>query len=145
MYDKVIEQAESFLKPMNEIFELNAETLDALRVKQTDLVNEVLSDSIEYAKSFSKPNLDMDSFVETQQSYWEGLRSKLTNNAQDSFDMISDAQGKVSELLTVAWEVKEMEVKKTVAKKKPAAKKAAPKAKVEKVEAQPAQAEVSEG
>eukprot|EP01026_Neomeris_dumetosa_P035281 TRINITY_DN28237_c0_g1_i1.p1 TRINITY_DN28237_c0_g1~~TRINITY_DN28237_c0_g1_i1.p1 ORF type:complete len:141 (-),score=12.96 TRINITY_DN28237_c0_g1_i1:62-484(-) len=123
MYDKVIEQAESFLKPMNEIFELNAETLDALRVKQTDLVNEVLSDSIEYAKSFSKPNLDMDSFVETQQSYWEGLRSKLTNNAQDSFDMISDAQGKVSELLTVAWEVKEMEVKKTVAKKKPAAKK----------------------
>lgn len=133
MYEKVFEQAESFFKPMTEIFELNAEALDNLRVKQADLVNEVLVDSIEYARGLSKPNIDIDSFVETQQAYWEGLRSKLTTNAQDSYELISDVQGKVGELLQGAFDTQELAAltpakPKAPAKKKPAAKKAAPKA-----------------
>jgi len=130
MYQKVFEQAaESFLKPMTEIFELNAEALDTLRVRQADLVNEVVADSIEYAKGMSKPNIDIDTFVETQQVYWEGLRSKITTNAQGSYELISDMQGKVGELLQGAFEAKDIEVpaKKPPAKKKPVAKKAAPK------------------
>lgn len=138
MYEKVFEQAGSFFKPMSDIFQLNAETLDTLRVKQTDLVQEVVADSIEYAKGVSKPNLDVDTFVEAQQAYWEGLRSKITSNAQDSYDLISDAQGKVGELIQGAWEVAPAAVASKVEaapKKKPAAKKAAPKAKAEKAEA----------
>ncbi len=138
MYDKVFDQAGSFFKPMTDIFQLNAETLDTLRVKQTDLVQEVVADSIEYAKGVSKPNLDIDTFVGAQQAYWEGLRNKLTTSAQDSYDLISDAQGKVGELLQGAMEVTVSaaaapKVEAAPApKKKPAVKKAAPKAKAEK-------------
>ncbi len=105
MYDKVFEQAGSFFKPMTDILELNVEIMETLRNKQTDLVSEVVSDSIEYAQGVSKPDMDVDSFVERQTAYWEGLRDKLTNNAQDSYEMISQAQGRVGELLQGAWDV----------------------------------------
>ncbi|MFL0810668.1 MAG: phasin family protein [Agarilytica sp.] len=126
MYDKVFEQAGSFFKPMTAIMELNAEAFDTLRTKQTDLLNEVVSDSIEYAKGFSKPNMDVDTLIETQQIYWEGIREKLTTSAQDSYEVISETQGKVGDLITGAFDGA-VEAPKAPVKKKPAAKKASPK------------------
>lgn len=126
MYDKVFEQAGTFFKPMTAILELNAEAFDTLRTKQADLLNEVVADSIEYAKGFSKPNSDVDTFIESQTAYWEGLRDKLTTNAQDSYELLSETQGKVGELISGAFEAP-IEAPKAPAKKKPAAKKAAPK------------------
>ena len=138
MYDKVFEQAGSFFKPMTDILELNVETLEALRTKQTNLVNDVMSESLEYAQGVSKPNMDVDSFVERQTAYWESLRDKLTSNAQDSYEVISQAQGRVGELLQGAWDVNlgdftpaapAAKTAAPVAKKKTAAKKTATKAK----------------
>ncbi len=126
MYDKVFEQAGSFFKPMTDILELNVETLEALRTKQTDLINDVMSESLEYAQGVTKPNTDVDSFVERQTAYWESLRDKLTSNAQDSYEVISQAQGRVGELLQGAWDVNLSDF---VAPAAPAAKTAAPAAK----------------
>lgn len=105
MYEKVFEQAaESFFKPISEILALNVEAFDNLRAKNTDLVSEVVNESIEYAKGLAKPNMDLDAFVQGQQTFYEGLRSKLTDNAQYNYDLLSDMQGKVTELWSGTWD-----------------------------------------
>lgn len=107
MYDKMLEQAESFFKPVNDILQLNVEAFDTIRVKQTDLVNDVLADSIEYAKGLGTPSLDVDSYITAQQSYWQGVQSKITHSAQDSYDLLNDVQGKVGGLIKGAWDLSE--------------------------------------
>lgn len=128
MYDKMFEQAESFMKPMSDIMALNAEAFDAIREKQTSFVSEVLSDSIEYAQGIATPGMDIDSYVEKHQSYWEGLRSKMTDNAQDNLDYLSDVQEKVSGLMQSAMDAnaptESLAPVKAPIKKKPQPKKA---------------------
>jgi len=99
MYGKLFETADSFFKPINDLLAINAQALDAMREKQVDLVNEVMADSIEYAKGIAKPSLDMDTFVATQQNYWQGLQTKISSSAQDNYDLIADVQGKMGDLL----------------------------------------------
>ena len=155
MYGKFFEQADSFFKPINELMALNVKALDAMREKQTDPVNEVMADSIEYAKDLAKPDIDVDAFVAKQQTYWEGLRTKISSNAQDNYDLISDVQGKMGDLLQDAWgatasawdvavtetAVTETETKAKPAKKKAPVKKAAPKAAATKAPSPKAPAE----
>lgn len=160
MYGKVFEQTGSFLKPMTDIIELNTEIFESLRTKQSNFMQEVVADSIEYAKGFSQPSADIDTFVGAQQAYWEGMREKLTSNAQDSLELITDARGKVGDLIQGAWDANvaaatdvaavsdvvsiaavsdvanTVEPVKAPAKKKPSAKKAAPKAKAAKATAE---------
>lgn len=166
MYGKVFEQTGSFLKPMTDIIELNTEIFESLRTKQSDFMQEVVADSIEYAKGFRQPSADMDTFVGAQQAYWEGMRAKLKSNAQDSLELITNARGKVGDLIQGAWDVNVVAVTdvavvadvdavsnvasiaavsdvantaepvKAPAKKKPTAKKAAPKAKAAKATAE---------
>lgn len=163
MYGKVFEQTGSFLKPMTDIIELNTEIFESLRTKHSDFVQEVVADSIEYAKGFSQPSADIDTFVGAQQAYWEGMRAKLTSNAQDSLELITDARGKVGDLIQGAWDANvaaatdvanvaavsdvtkiaavsavanTAEPVKVPSKKKPSAKKAAPKAKAAKATAE---------
>ena len=104
MYEKVFEQAESFFKPVNDILELNAATFDVLRAKNSDLVNEVFSDSIECAKGLAQPNINIDTTVSAQQEYFQNLQNKLTSGAQNNVEVINDFQGKVSKLLKSAIE-----------------------------------------
>lgn len=143
MYEKVFEQAESMFKPMSEIMELNAQTFDALSTKHSALVNELLSDSVDFANGMNEGmrggQLDLENYVEAQQKYWESLRDKLTASAQDSFDLVADAQDKVGKLMqgavdapaaTVATTADLAEAQATSAapstKKKASAKKTAP-------------------
>lgn len=105
MYEKVFEQAaESFFKPIGEIMALNVEAFDSLRAKNTDLMSEVVNESIEYAKGLVKPNMDLEAFVQGQQSFYEGLRAKLSDNVQYNYDLLADMQGKVNELWAGAWD-----------------------------------------
>ncbi|MFT5084695.1 MAG: hypothetical protein ACI9Y1_002750, partial [Lentisphaeria bacterium] len=60
---------------------------------------EMMADSIEYAKGISQPALDVESIFEAQKAYWGGVKVKLTTNAHDNYDLLTDAQGKVGELL----------------------------------------------
>ncbi|WP_086931045.1 phasin family protein [Agarilytica rhodophyticola] len=105
MYEKMLEQAESFFKPMSDFVQFNVETLDTIRVKQADLANGVLADSIEYAKGMSVPSLNLDSYVNAQKSYWQNIQSKINTNAQDNYQLLNDMQGKVDGLLKDVWNV----------------------------------------
>lgn len=102
MYDKVFEQAETFFKPVTGILEINAKAFDSIRESQTAFFNELFSDSVELAKGLTKPDIGVEVFVETQQNYWEGVREKLSNNVQRQYELISDAQGKVGELINAS-------------------------------------------
>lgn len=139
MYGKMFEQAESFLKPMNDIWALNVEVLDTLKSKQTDLFNEVVEDTFEFAKGMIKPDMNIDSIVDAQQSYWEELGSKISNNAQDNIALLSGVQEKVGDVFKVAIDTSSIDATndaaiveakpvKSTPKKKAAAKKAPAKA-----------------
>lgn len=124
MYGKMFEQAESFLKPMNEIWALNVEIMDTLNAKQTSLFNEVVSDSVEFAKGMTKPDLDIDAVVAAQKKFWEGLGTKIATSTQDNIELISGVQDKVGDLFQSGLSTLESTAVE-VAKTKPAPKKKA--------------------
>ncbi|TVZ39717.1 phasin protein [Alteromonadaceae bacterium 2753L.S.0a.02] len=146
MYEKIYEQADSFFKPINEIFAINIETLDALREKQTELVNDMVADGIEYAKGVGGYQ-SVESLYSAQKQYWESLQNKISNNAKDALALLNESQEKIGEVIqeSATWldsKATPVASKASLPKKasKPAAKKkAAPKAAPKQEETAPAE------
>lgn len=94
MYEKFFEQAESLMKPFNEMVAINMRTLDDLSQKQTAFLNELMDEGVGHSKQLTELR-DMDSLYTSQKSYWEYMQGKLASNAKDSFTLISEAQEKL--------------------------------------------------
>lgn len=129
MYEKFYEQAESMFKPMSAILSANLEVLDALRIKQTDLINNMVADGVELARELAG-NTSADAIYSAQKSYWESVQDKLSANARDSFELLSETQEKVGDMLQESfswsgWNAPAEEAPAKPQAAKPAAKKAA--------------------
>ena len=143
MYEKMYEQTESMFKPLTDIMSINLETLNTIREKQLDLVSGVMADTIEHAKGLSGTT-DMDTICDAQKSYWETVQEKVSASTKDTFELLSDSQEKIVEMVqeSVVWpeipawsdlvaaepaktEAKKASGKKATGKKKPAIKTAA--------------------
>lgn len=148
MYDKIYEQADSFFKPINDILSINIETMDALREKQTELVNGVVADGIEYAKGVGA-HQSVESFYTAQKQYWESLQSKLSTNAKDAMTLFNESQEKIGEVIqeSATWlDEKHAPVATKASPPKKASKPAAKKKAAPKQAAKPAEpAPVAEG
>jgi len=137
MKGTVFEQAESFLKPLSDMFTLNIEALNLIHEKQTDLVTGLVSDSLDYTKGVATSALDIGEFVEVQKRFWEGVQSKVNDNTHDNIVLINDVQSKLGDVIQKTWtplnapEV-EKPVRKSAARKKPAVKKSSAKKKAAK-------------
>lgn len=94
MYEKLFEQAESVMKPLDRMFAINMQTLDEWREKQTTFFNELMEKGIDYSRDLSDKR-DFQSLLNWQQSYWETVQEKLTENARESFALFSEAQEKM--------------------------------------------------
>lgn len=94
MYEKLFEQAESVIKPLDRMFAINMQTLDEWREKQTTFFNDLMEKGMDYSRDLSDKK-DFQSFLNWQQSYWETVQEKLTENARESFALFSEAQEKM--------------------------------------------------
>ena len=94
MYEKLFEQAESVMKPLDRMFAINMQTLDDWREKQTAFFNDLMEKGMDYSRDLSDKK-DFQSLLDWQQSYWGSVQEKLTENARESFALFSEAQEKM--------------------------------------------------
>jgi hypothetical protein len=94
MYEKFFEQAESVMKPLDRIFAINMQTLDDWREKQTAFFNDLMEKGINYSRDLPEQR-DFQSLLNWQQSYWESVQEKFSENAKESFALLSEAQEKL--------------------------------------------------
>lgn len=151
MYEKVFEQAESIFKPMNEILSLNLQVLDKMAARQTELYNELMNDSVEFARDASKPTFDVSEMLALQKSYFESIQDKIASTACSTCDDWASVQGKAGDFFTgtvaetAAQAEKAMKAEKPSAPaKKKAATKSAPKKTAKKSAAKASQAKALE-
>lgn len=88
MYEKVFEQADSLLKPADEILVSNAKTLDALGEKQRDFLTGMLSDNLDYAQELSK-SPGLDTFFESHNAYISSMQKKIESNTREAFALLN--------------------------------------------------------
>lgn len=109
MFDKFVEQAQSSVKPMNEVISLNAEALEKFAEKQTSLFTGMMNDGLAYAKDLASQK-DLAGVYETQKTFAEGVQEKLVSSAKDSYSLMTETSEKVSEIFKGAFsEVKKPE------------------------------------
>lgn len=94
MYEKLFEQAESVMKPLDRMFAINMQTWDDWREKQTAFFNDLMEKGMDYSRDLSDKR-DFQSLLNWQQSYWESVQEKLAENARESFALFSEAQEKM--------------------------------------------------
>ena len=94
MYEKLFEQAESVMKPLDRMFAINMQTLDDWREKQTAFFNDLMEKGMDYSRDLSDKK-DFQSLLDWQQSYWGSVQEKLTENARESFALFAEAQEKM--------------------------------------------------
>ncbi len=94
MYQKFFEQAESVMKPLDRMFAINMQTLDDWREKQTAFFNDLVEKGMDYSRDLPDKK-DFQSLLNWQQSYWGAVQEKFTENAKESFALLSEAQEKL--------------------------------------------------
>lgn len=94
MYEKLFEQAESVIKPLDRMFAINMRTLDEWRDKQATFFNDLMENGMDYSRDLSDKR-DFQSLLSWQKSYWETIQEKLNENARESFALFSQAQEKM--------------------------------------------------
>jgi len=97
MYEKLIEQAQNAAKPMSELFTINTKAFEALAEKQTNLVKDIMNESVSYVKDVSSQK-DFAGIYEKQKTFAEGMQEKLVGASKDAYAVISGAQEEATAL-----------------------------------------------
>lgn len=104
MYDIFKEQADFFLKPLNEIATIQAKVLEEMTQKQSDLLNGCWKDSCDYAQSISSQK-DLDQVMKSNQDLVEAMSKRWQATADASVEIISQSNLKIGEVLQDTFKV----------------------------------------
>ncbi len=103
MFDKVNEQIQKSLKPMTDLASVNASALQQLAEKQNALFSSLLNEGVAFAEGVSDKK-DVNSLVEAQKAYMEGVQEKVVAAAKDAYEVLSSAQEQAGEVLKSAMD-----------------------------------------
>ncbi len=103
MLEQLNDQLKETMKPVTELATLNMSTLQNIAEKQNALFSSLLSDGMAFVETASKQK-DVMSLAETQKAYIEGLQETVTEAAKESYEVISAAQKKATDLVKDASE-----------------------------------------
>ncbi|EGG99053.1 putative granule-associated protein [gamma proteobacterium IMCC2047] len=93
MFEKMTEQFENTMKPVNSMFATNAKVLEQLAQQQTKLFSDVLNDSIAYTETLGAQK-DVIGMFEAQKSFVESVQVKMVNATKDAQNLFADVQEK---------------------------------------------------
>ena len=102
MYDKLFEQTDVWFKPFNELLTANLQALDDLNQKQISFITKLMDESLGYSKTMAESK-DMESLYSTQKACWQSIQDKMTDNAKESFVLITDAQKQFVDLCETSF------------------------------------------
>lgn len=98
MFDKVKQQLEQSFQPVTQLATLNMNTLQELAEKQNALFSTLLSDGVKFVETASQQK-DVMSLAEAQKAYVEALSAKVTESAKESYEVITAASEKATEVM----------------------------------------------
>ena len=98
MYDKMFEQAQSAIKPLNELMTLNAKMLEQAAEKQSAFFKDMMSDSMSYAKELGAQK-DYSGIYQTQKAFVENMQEKWIAASTDAYETFTSNQEKAGEVL----------------------------------------------
>lgn len=105
MFDKIVEQTQSAVKPFSDLMALNAKAVEQVVEKQSAFITGVMNDSVNYAKQLSEQK-DIAGFYQTQKTYMEGIQEKMVDTTKGVYSIMTDSQEKTGEVLKSATGVK---------------------------------------
>lgn len=97
MYEKFFEQAQSAMKPVTELMNLNAKMVEQAAEKQTAFFKDFVNDSMAYARELSSQK-DYSGIYQTQKAYFENLQEKWIAASTDAYETFSANQEKLGEV-----------------------------------------------
>jgi phasin family protein len=103
MFDQMNEQIQKSMKPVTELASFNAKALEQLASQQNALFSTLLNDGVSFSQGLSEQK-DVNTLVEAQKAYVEGIQEKVVAAAKEAYDVISSAQEKAGEVLKTAVE-----------------------------------------
>jgi phasin family protein len=98
MYDKILEQAQSAIKPFSELLTMNAKIMEDVAQKQTAYLKDLVSDSMAFAKEISSQK-DYSGIYQTQKAFMENMQEKWIAVSTDAYETFTTNQEKMGELL----------------------------------------------
>lgn len=96
MFEQITEQFQSAMKPANSLLAMNIQTFEKLTQHNTALVSGLVNDTMSYTKTLSS-HKDLNSYMEANKSFAEGMQEKLTTAAKDAYGILSEAQEQAAE------------------------------------------------
>lgn len=98
MYEKMSEQAQSALKPMNDLMSLNSRIMQEAAEKQKDFFTDMLNESMTYAKDLGSQK-DFSGVYQVQKSYIEGVQEKFLNASTDAYEFLTSVQERAGDVV----------------------------------------------
>ena len=97
-----------FLKPMADLFVINAETMSTLILRQNELVNELIESGVETLRKTVNAETVQDAF-EAQRDYVTTVSEKVQNLQRENLETLRDAGTTGTEVLRNAFRTGEAE------------------------------------
>jgi len=101
MIDKMFEQAQNSMKPMNELVALNTKVFGEVAEKQKTFLNDLMTDGMAFAKELSVQK-DFSGVYQTQKTYLEGLQEKFVSASTETYELFTSTQEKAGEVIKAA-------------------------------------------
>ena len=91
MLEKLVESSKSGLKPITELFSVNAKALEKLAGQQSAFIAECMSDSMKQAQEIASKK-DFGALFECQKTYAESMQQKWVDNAKQTLELMNEAR-----------------------------------------------------
>lgn len=98
MLDKIFEQSQNTMRPMNELASINTKAMEQLFDKQKALFNDMWNDGIACAKELSTQK-DFSGIYQTQKAYLESVQERLMSASTETYEILTSTQEKASDVL----------------------------------------------
>ncbi len=96
MLDKMTEQFQSSMNPINDLLAKNAKALVQLAEQQTRLFTEIVSDSVAYTKALSEQK-DLTGVLDVQKAFMGNIQEKITSASEDTSKLFAEVQATASD------------------------------------------------
>lgn len=98
MLDKIFEQSQNAMGPMNELAAINTKAFEQIFDKQKALFNDMWNDGMAYAKELSTQK-DFSGIYQTQKAYLESVQERLMSASTDAYEIFTSTQERTGDVL----------------------------------------------
>jgi phasin family protein len=98
MLDKLVQSGKTGLKPITELFSVNAKAIEKLTSQQSAFIAECMSDSMKQAQELASKK-DLSALFESQKNYAEQMQQKWVDNAKQTLELMNEARESATAVL----------------------------------------------